>query len=98
MKYIENGYYEIKKGIFVKTYVPYEDGTPATEKQKTAIKNMRSYLAGGPKTSHELLTKRELSRIEKLTKVQAMKEIGELIEDIKNREDYLQDAWCDPPF
>lgn len=97
MKYVENGYKEISRGVYVKTYIPYEDGTPATDKQKTAIKNMRSYLECGSKTNHKCLRKKELKRIEKLTKVSAMKEIGTLIQDVKHYDNERND-WGDVPW
>ena len=92
MKYVESGYKEIKPGVYMKTYEPYEDGTVATEKQKTAIKNLRSYQECGVKTKHSSLSKREISRIEKLTKVQAMLEISQLIKDVEDRDNEMN-SW-----
>lgn len=96
MKYTENGYKEIN-GVYVKTYLPVEDGTPATEKQKVAIKNMEAYLRCGDKSDHNGLSKRELNRIDKLTKLEATKEIKTLIQDVKDYDNAVFDAWASMP-
>lgn len=96
MKYIENGYKEIH-GVYVKTYLPIEDGTPATEKQKTAIKNMVAYLKCGEKSDHGSINKKELNRIDKLTKFQAMKEIKTLIEEVNGHDNAVFDGWSSMP-
>ncbi len=98
MRYTEKGYREIERGVFVKTYEPFEDGTLATDKQKNAIKNMLAFLKSGDKDNHKCLSKKEIADINKLTKVQGMKEVSALIESIKNREDELLEAWADMPW
>ncbi len=96
MRYVEKGYKEIENGVFVKLYEPYEDGTPATDKQITAIKNLKSYLACGDKTNHKSLAKKEIARIGRLTKVRAMKEISGLIDEVKYHDNRYD--WGDLPF
>ena len=78
MKYIETGYKDLGDGTFVKTYAPLEDGTPATDKQKNAMRNMLMYLSDDSK-----LRDKDKKRIEKMTKVEALFEIKKLIREMQ---------------
>lgn len=64
----------------------------ATEKQKTAIKNLTAWLRCGIKTHHSVLSKQELAEIDKLSKKEAGAKIQSLIADVRYREDMQWEA------